>query len=143
MSQFAEALASAKTTVKSGKFGPFNQTKREAQTRFTLNPESEGDKVVVDLHTHHDPDSKVFRTTLTWSTVEPAEPGSVFSVECWASDHAYMTYGRTPVARYSEKALRAEHDEMLSLFHSTFAERGVAVFIDAAAKSGLLQTQEA
>ena len=128
------------TTVKSGK-GSYGQVQREAKTRWVLNPEAEGvPKVVVDLSTHHDPDSKVFRTSLTWGGVEPAVPGSPFHVETWASDHLMLTVRRTLVPRYSQKALEAEHAEALKVVKAEplFGEgRVLAVFNEAAERNGL------
>lgn len=107
-----ETLPEPTTTVKSGKYGPFNQTKREVQTRWVLNPESET-KVVVDLFTSHRSESKTFSTTLTWATVQPKE--GPFSVETWSSDNLMVTISRESVARYSVKAMEAHHAEALAV----------------------------
>ena len=132
------------TTVKSGKFGPYNQVKREAETRYFLSPEGEASRVVVDVTTHHDPDSKVFRSTITWGTLETrplheADGSGSYTVYSWSSDHAYVVLGRTPVARYSVKALEAEHARILaalaarpSYVEHVFAEAAEAVGLEVA-----------
>lgn len=134
-----EFQSPTKTTVKSGKYGPYAQTKREATSLWVLNPEAEGVPTVqVSMTTHHDPDSKVFRTSLTWETQSPAEPGSVFSVITWGSDHHMVQVARTPVARYSKKALEAEHAEALKVVEEAWLSNKVqVVFAQAIEKNGL------
>jgi hypothetical protein len=137
------------TTVKSGKYGPYNQTKREAKTRWVLNPgvegcsdcrdgtcDREGPKVVVDLVTYHSPEGKYFFSSLTWGTVEPAMPGSAFMVETWASDHLMKRFPTVPVARYSVKALEAAHEAALATMADRFSHCA-PVFEQAAERNGL------
>ena len=124
------------TTVKSGKYGPYNQVRREVRTRWVLNPESEGPKVVVDLTTYHYADSKQFSTSLTWGTVEPAVEGSTFMVETWSSDHTMLRTHVRPVARYSVKAMEAHHEYALSVVANRWDHARV-VFAEAAERSGL------
>lgn len=107
-------------TVKSGKFGPYQQVKREASTRWVLGKDGAGSEVIVEAVTSHDPDSKVFRAAVTWIVKEP-RTDSVFSVEKWASDHAYVSVLRDPVARYSQKALEAAHAKTLALVEEHFS----------------------
>lgn len=137
------------TTVKSGKFGPYNQIKREAKTRWVLNPrvegcsdchdgtcDREGPRVVVDLTTYHHPESKVLSTSLTWGTVEPAIPGSAFTVETWASDHSMVRVHGVPVARYSQKALEDHHEYAMSVLANRW-DHFRFVFEEAAERNGL------
>ena len=127
------------TTVRSGKYGPYQQVKREAETRWVLNPAQEGvPQVVVDLTTHHDPDGKYFRTSVTWATVESSDG---YSTWCWGSDHAMVQVARTPVARYSVKALEAEHQMALSTVALRF-EHFARVFNEAAERNGLTTPEE-
>jgi hypothetical protein len=131
------------TTVKSGKYGPYNQTKREAKTRWVLNPGEEGvPQVVVDLVTYHSAEGKYFFSSLTWGTVEPAEPGSVFMVETWASDHLMKRLPTVPVARYSVKALEAAHEAALAAMADRFSHFA-PVFEQAAERNGLGEYAEA
>lgn len=128
------------TTVKSGKFGPYNQVKREAQTRWVLNP-GEHTTVVVDLTTYHSPESKCFFSTLTWGTVEtkplhPSDGQGVFSVYCWGSDHVSKRLPSVPVARYSVKALEAHHEVALAQVANRFSHFAY-VFEEAAERNGL------
>lgn len=139
-----ESLPESTTTVKSGKYGPYNQTKREAQTRWVLNP-GEGVQVVVDLTTTHRPESKTFSSTITWGTVEtkPFHPsdgkpeGAVWSVYSWGSDHKMMHIKRDPVARYSVKALEAHHAEAMTVFEALYEQQFASVFVEAAERNGL------
>lgn len=131
------------TKVKSGKYGPYNQTKREVTTRWVLNPEAEGvPKVVVDLFTSHRGETKRFYTTLTWATVEPAVEGSPFMVETWASDHRMLGVLSAPVARYSQKAMEAHHEVALAAVEANMGYYG-AVFQQAAERNGLTEEVEA
>ena len=146
MSTFTSLPEGGTTTVKSGKYGPFNQTKREAETRWVLGKNADGDEVVADLTTHHDPDSKVFRTYLTWGINEivdrhPSDGPGVVSIFTWASDHQMVTLGRESVARYSKAALEAEHARLLeALADDEFFQMSGAdtVFEQAAERNGLV-----
>lgn len=136
-----ESLPESTTTVKSGKYGPYNQTKREAKTRWVLNPEAEGSKVVVDLTTYHSPEGKYFFTSLSWGTVEqvkrhPADGPGTVAIEAWASDHMTKRFPATPVARYSVKALEAHHEVALRTVSQRF-EHYAPVFEQAAERNGL------
>lgn len=134
------------TTVKSGQYGPFNQTKREAKTRWVLNPADEGvPQVVVDLTTSHYGDRKQFSTSLTWAKVEPAVPGSAFHVETWGSDHTMIRVRTAPCPRYSQKAMEAHHALALETLEEHFAGAFAPVFDEAAERTGLTNqtTQEA
>lgn len=131
------------TTVKSGKYGPFNQTKREAETRWVLGKNADGDEVVADLTTHHDPDSKVFRSYLTWGVSEvvdrhPSDGPGVVSVYRWASDHLMVTASRVPVARYSKRALEETHARVLEAVAGSFEVAYARVFNEAAERNGLV-----
>lgn len=144
MSRFAQLPEGGTTTVKSGKFDPFNQTKREAQTRWVLNPEAEGPAVVVDLTTNHFPESKCFSTSLTWGTVEkverhPSDGPGVVSIYSWASDHQMLRVYDVPVARYSVKALEAHHAEALEAMVGQWGLFSM-VFEEAAARNSLTES---
>lgn len=127
----------ASTKTRSGKYGPFQQVRRDVRTRWVLNPEAEGvPQIVVDLTTYHYGDSKRYGTSLTWGTVEPTTPGSVFHVETWASDHAMKQVAVTPVARYSVKTMEAHHAAALAEVEQRFSHFAY-VFTEAAERSGL------
>ena len=125
------------TVVKSGK-GSYGQTQREVKTTWVLNPEAEGvPQVVVALTTYHYGNRKMFSSSMTWGTREPAVPGSVFSVETWASDHKQVRVYTSPVARYSVKAMESHHAVALTEVEAHW-ETCYAVFAEAAERSGLV-----
>lgn len=141
MFEFETVPEGSETTVKSGKFGPYQQVKREVRTRWVLNPEAEGvPKVVVDLTTNHWGERKQFSTTLTWATVEPAVPGSPFMVETWGSDHMMLRVHSTPVARYSVKAMEAHHEAAMAVMEQ-YWENSKRVFRQAVEASGLAEVE--
>lgn len=129
---FESLPAPTSTTVKSGKYGPFQQTKREATTRFEIGETPSG-LAVVEVITSHDPDSKVFRAYCTWGRVSSEGGFSVFS---WSSDHAYKALLRDPVARYSKKALEEAHGRVLAAIEASF-EVVSHVFNEAAAAASV------
>lgn len=133
--RFAEVPEITETRVRSGKYPPYGQVHRDIDSRWVLNPDDD-EKVRVTLSTSHRAESKRFTTTLTWGTVRPAEPGSAFSVETWASDHAYQTVLTTDVARYSEKAMREHHAAAIDRLY-VFWDRARVVFEEAAAQIGV------
>ena len=130
----------ASTETKSGKYGPYGQTKREVKTRWVLNPEAEGvPKVVVDLFTSHWGDRKVLSTSLTWGTIEPTVPGSQFHVETWSSSNKMVRIHTTPVARYSVKAMEAHHEAAMGMVTDFWGTGVEQVFVEAAGHSGLME----
>lgn len=146
MFEFETVPDGAETTVKSGKYGPYSQVKREVKTRWVLNPEAEGvPKVVVDLVTSHWGERKQFSTTLTWGTVKqvqkhPADGPGVLAIETWGSDHMMVRVHSTPVARYSVKAMEAHHEAAMAVVEEQW-EGAKRVFEQAVEANGLAEVE--
>lgn len=114
--------------------------KREIESLWVLNPDQEGvPQVRVTLVTHHDPDGKFFRSSVTWETKEQKDG---FGVVCWGSDHKQVLVQREPVARFSKKAIEAAHEVALDLVEEHF-DVVQPVFDQAVEKNGLNEPAEA
>lgn len=133
---FESLPAPTSTTILSGKYGPYQQTKREATTRFEIGEGREG-TIAVEVVTSHDPDSKVFRASCTWVEIKSVErhpmdgPG-VASIITWSSANRMVSLLREPVARYSKKALEETHQHVMSTIEQ-FPEMVEPVFVQAQA----------
>lgn len=127
------------TKTNTRKFAPDWQGKpsRRIETFWTLGESSEGEVRLV-LTTSHDPDSKVFRSSLTWDTLQPAVEGSPFMVSTWGSDHEMVSVARTKCPRYSQKALEAEHALSLATVASRYEGYYDVVVRQAAQMSALV-----
>lgn len=121
------------------KFAPGwnGKPKREIDTHWALGQSGQG-TVRLYLTTHHDPDSKLFRSTLSWDVLEPAEPGSPFMVSHWGSDHHMVQVQRVSAPRYSQKALTKEHDGAIRWVEANWLGMGFyTVAQQAVEKSGV------
>jgi hypothetical protein len=151
MFQMPESLPEPTSTkTRNGKYGYHQQVQRDVTTTWVLNPESEGvPQIRVTLTTSHGESwmsyqkTSGYSSTMTWSTFEPAEPGSVFSVETWSSDNAMKrVVPMVVVPRHSLKAMEAAHAAALAEVAERFSHFAY-IFEQAATKSGLTEMAEA
>ncbi len=125
------------TVVRSGKYGPYQQQRRDVTSTWVLNPEAEGvPSVCVTLTTSHWGERKEFASRLTWETRRPAEPGSPFSITTWGSDHTSLGVHTVRVQRYAKSKMEQHHTEALAAMedHWLGARR---VFAEAIERNGL------
>ena len=142
--------APTSTRTRNGKYGYHQQVRRDVTTTWVLNPEAEGvPQIRVTLTTSHGESwnryvkTSGYSSRMTWGTFEPAEPGSVFSVETWSSDNAMMSaQPMVVVARHSLKAMEAAHAAALTEVEQRF-EHFAPIFEQAATRSGLTEMAEA
>lgn len=88
------------------------------------------EKIVVQLTTSHDKDSKVFRSRLGY-VLRSNEPGSPFTVEQFGVfDQASVLVHREPVARYAKPAILAAHETALGIMEVAF-DQCAKVFTEA------------
>lgn len=103
---------------------------RTINTRYPIGPiTSDGDEGIryVEVSTSHYPNRKALISRVTYIDVVEAVPGSGYAIERWGSDYPYAFIASAPVARYSEKALIAQHVAATDQFEAGQVDKVVAV----------------
>lgn len=104
--------------------------KRSIRTRYHVGTVTDGFEDAeryVEVETSHYANRKALISRVTHIDVAEAVPGSGYTIEKWGSDYPYAFITSTPIARYSEKALTAQHVASVEAFEAGQVDKVVAV----------------
>jgi hypothetical protein len=105
---------------------------RRITTRYPIGPVNDGREDAtryVEVATSHVADRKILTSRLTY--IDVIDEGGGFKIEKWGTDYPYAFIGMEMIARYSDKALTAQHAAAVEAFETGNVDKAVgAVMLD-------------
>jgi hypothetical protein len=102
---------------------------RRITTRYPIGPVKDGrDEGIryVEVATTHVRERKILTSRLTY--IDVIDEGG-YKIERWGSDYPYATITLTAIARYSDKALIAQHVAATDQFEAGQVDKAVATLL--------------